>query len=103
MASPNLAVSGQIGRRAVKSAQRVVEAPIALRFQPGGAAAIAGQLFWRLVRYTIDLDHELRITTTEVRKVEANRHLPGKLHVAELPIAQARPKSGFRHCLLAPE
>ena len=28
MASPNLAVSGQIGRRAVKSARRVVEAPI---------------------------------------------------------------------------
>jgi hypothetical protein len=41
---------------------------IPLRFQPSSPANIVGHRFRRLVRCTIDFDHELSITATEVRE-----------------------------------
>jgi hypothetical protein len=45
-----------------------VDDKIALRFQPCGAAGIAGQFLRRLMRYTINLNHELCFTAAEVRE-----------------------------------
>jgi hypothetical protein len=53
------------------------------------------------MRYTINLNDELCIPATEVGKEGTNRHLPGKFYTTELPITEACPQLGFRHCLLA--